>query len=261
MVSARKPKVLKIILIFIAVIVLVLVGLVFAASRLFNRNDSASDNPAARARGAEMIKNSKVIIVVGAHPDDLEYYTGGTLGTLAGEGKTVVGVLTADLSDIQKIRRTEAVKAAKTLGYIPVFLGHPERDYNGGLTDADKQEIRSEVKALINKYDADTLITYDSYDQAPIYHHVDHIVTGIEAQAAAEETGLENVYLYSSGHPNTRVDISSATAKKTEAISFHESQQNRRWIRLVRILFGWTRPGGDENEQRFFGNSESFRKI
>ena len=252
---------LKIILIVIVIIILVVVGLVFAASRMFSRTVETSNTPVAIANGKNLIKNSKVVIAVGAHPDDLEYYTGGTLGTLALEGKTVVGVLGTDLSFNQSIRRKEATKASKILGYVPVFLGHPERDYQSGLTEKDKKEMRIEIVALIKKYHADTVVAYDSNDQAPIYHHVDHIATGIAAQAAAKDTGIKNVYLYSSGHPNTRVDTASATAKKGLAVAAHVSQQDRRWIKLASFLFGWLRPAETKNGEHFFGNFESFRKI
>jgi LmbE family N-acetylglucosaminyl deacetylase len=254
---------MRTILIVILIIVVIIAALFFAASWLFNRNNNAADTPAAKARGAEMIKNSQVIVAVGAHPDDLEYYTGGTLGTLAAAGKRVIGVTSADLSVIQATRRAEGTKAAHILGYTPIFLGHPERDYKGskGLSDKDRKEIRAEIIAIIKKYHADTLIAYDSNDQAPIYHHIDHIRTGIEAQAAAKETGLKNVYLYSTGDPNTRVDTSSMTVKKGQAIAAHVSQQDRRWIRLARFLFGWIRPAASTPAERFVSAAESFRKI
>lgn len=252
---------LKIIVIIVAVIAFAFIALAVAANMLLSRTNNSGDTPAARSNGEELIKESKVIIAVGAHPDDLEYYTGGTLGMLAGEGETVIGVLTADLSFNQDVRRREATKAAKTLGYIPVFLGHPERDFEGGPTEQDKKEMRAEIIALIKKYNADTLIAYDSNNQGPIYHHVDHIASGIAAQAAAKETNIKNVYLYSSGEPNTRVDTSPATAKKSQAIAAHASQQDRRWIKFARVLFGWIRPSASKNDEHFFGNSESFRKI
>jgi N-acetylglucosamine malate deacetylase 1 len=254
---------IKIILIIVAIIVLIIIGLLFVASRMFSRNDAASNTPEAIARGSAMIKNAKVVVAVGAHPDDLEYYTAGTLGTLAAAGKQVIGVTATDLSDIQATRRAEGTKAARILGYTPIFLGHPERDYKGsrGLSEKDRRAIRAEVLAIIKKYHADTLIAYDSIDQAPLYHHVDHIATGVEAQAAAKEAGIKSIYLYSSGDPNTRVDISSMTVKKGQAVAAHASQQDRRWIKFARTYLGWVRPFGGKNGEHFFGNSESFRKI
>jgi len=252
---------LKIGLIVLVIVVIFIVAVYLAAGRLFNGMDKATDNPAARASGEGLVKNAEVVVVVGAHPDDLEYYTGGTEAVLTAAGKTVIGVLSADKSDEQEIRRAEARKAAAILGYKPVFLGHPEREYEGGLTDTDKREIRQEIREIIEENGADTVIAYDYADQAPIYHHIDHIATGKEAQAAAAEAGVENVYLYSSGHPDTRVDIGSVTAKKSAAMAAHESQRDRRWIKTLRILLGWLRPGGSDSQERYFTNSESFRKL
>lgn len=256
-------RIFLIILAVVTIFVLILVLLAIGAGAMFSRNSRVADPAQAKLNGQEMIKNAKVVVAVGAHPDDLEYYTGGTLGTLAAAGKKVIGVTTADLSVIQATRRAEGTKAAHILGYTPIFLGHAERDYKGsrGLSEKDRREIRAEVLAIIKKYHADTVIAYDSADQAPLYHHVDHIRTGVEAQAAARAAGVKQVYLYSSGAPNTQVDTTSVQAKKAKAIAAHVSQQNRGSIKALRIVFGWlpmARPGGGAPG---LSSTESFRKL
>ncbi len=266
---------LKVVLIVIAVVLFLLVAVVIASGLLFSRGNRSLATPKTRANGTKMLKDAKVVMAVGAHPDDLEYYTGGTLGVLAAKGKTVIGVLSADKSYIQSTRRAEARKAAGILGYKPVFLGHPERDFEGGLTAKDKSEIRQELKDLIKKYKVDTVIAYDYADQGPLYHHVDHIATGKEAQAAAKETGVENVYLYFSADPNTTIDVSSVLTKKSEAMAAHVSQHTKWYMAPLRLLFGWAQPakpaggagtqgvasGTATSDDHNFGNTESFRKL
>lgn len=260
------------VLVVIAVLAIgLLVALPYTASRLFNRINSVANPDEAKARGRELLKESKVIVAVGAHPDDLEYYTGGTLGVLAAEGKMVIGVISADKSPIQETRRAEMRKAADILGYKAIFLNHPDR----GLTRTDRTEIREQIKEIIKKYHADTVIAYDYADQGPMYHHVDHIATGQEAQAAARETGIKNVYLYFSADPNTAIDISSVLTKKSEAMAAHVSQHSKPYMAPLRWLFGWIRPAGSANTTRsqsaatgtataddhFFGDTEYFRKL
>lgn len=242
----------------IGILIVLLASLPIAANLLFRRATSVADIDEARANGRRLLKESKVVVAVGAHPDDLEYYTGGTLGTLAKEGVTVVGVISADLSPIQETRRAEQRKAAKILGYDHVvFLNHPDR----GLKDKDKAEIRRQIKDIIEKYNADTVIAYDYADQGPVYHHIDHILTGKEAQAAAEETGVKHVYLYFSANPNTAVDISGVIEKKSEAMAAHASQRNKWWLAPIRLIFGMGRPSDTSRNEPFFGNTEYFRKL
>jgi LmbE family N-acetylglucosaminyl deacetylase len=269
----RKKRVLKVALIVIAVIAIVVVILFVVASRLFDRTITVKNPARAKANGERLLKDSKVILAVGAHPDDLEYYTGGTLGVLAAEGKTVIGVLSVDLSYIQATRRAEARKAAGILGYKPLFLGHAERDYANGITPKDKAEIQQELKDLIKKYRVDTVIAYDSADQGPLYHHIDHILTGEAAQAAAKEAGVKDVYLYFSADPNTTVNVKSVITKKSEAMAAHVSQHTKWYMTLLRPLFGWLQParaggkpqsaasGTATSDDHNFGNTESFRKL
>lgn len=266
---------LKVSLIIIAVAIIAMALLVVIASQLADRTVKVKNLAQAKANGERLLKDSKIILAVGAHPDDLEYYTGGTLGVLAAEGKTVIGVLSADKSRIQSTRRAEVRVAAGIIGYKPVFLGHPERDFEGGLSDKDKAEIRKELKDIIRKYNVDTVLAYDYAEQAPIYHHVDHIATGKEAQAAAREAGVKHVYLYSSGAPNTIVSISSVTDKKSAAMAAHVSQHNKWYFAPLRLFFSWARPAwsdsGEEtqgaatstaaSDNHNFGNTESFRKL
>lgn len=271
----RKKKVLKITLIVIAVLVIAAVLLVVAAGRLLDRTITVKNPAQAKINGQRLLKDSKVILAVGAHPDDLEYYTGGTLGVLAAEGKTVIGVLSADKSYIQATRRAEARKAAGILGYKPLFLGHAERDFENGITAKDKAEIQQEIAAIIKKYKVDTVLAYDYADQGPLYHHVDHIATGEAAQAAAKETKVKNVYLYFSADPNTTVDVRSVVAKKSDAMAAHVSQHTKWYMTPLRLLFGWMQParsassGGNQSaatstatsDDHNFSNTESFRKL
>lgn len=275
----RKNRVLTAVLIILAIIAIAIAALPFVAGRLFSSVNTAKNPAQAEENGDEMINEAKVVMAIGAHPDDLEYYTGGTLGVMADKGKTVIGVTAADMSFIQATRRAEGRKAASFLGYKPIFLGHRERDYQGGLTAKDLTDIRQELKDLIKKYKVDTVIAYDYADQGPVYHHIDHILTGKEAQAAAREAGVKHVYLYFSADPNTTIDISGVLTKKSEAMAAHVSQHTKWYMGPLRILFGWLQPtrsassAGNQrpansaatstatSDDHNFGNTEAFRRL
>lgn len=251
---------MQILLITLAIIVVIVAAVMAAAQMMFSRMNAVKDPVRAAANGRVFLEESNVIIAVGAHPDDLEYYTGGTLATLSSKGKKVIGVLSADKSVIQETRRREAAEAAGILGYEPVFLGHPEREYGEGLTDSERTKMRRELKALIKKYGADTVIAYDYADQGPLYHHIDHIITGEEAQAAADEAGVKNVYLYYSANPDVSVDISEVADKKTQAMAAHKSQHDKWWSGPLRLMFGWFRSDDSRDTAPGFTGPETFRK-
>lgn len=71
-----------------------------------------------------MVFRSRVILAVGAHPDDIELGCGGTLCRAAELGARVIAVfLTRELSGDAEIRMRESRDALKVLGVKEVFFG------------------------------------------------------------------------------------------------------------------------------------------
>ncbi len=146
----------------------------------------------------------KRILVVAAHPDDLETTSGGTLTLLIARGIEVALLLgtdgdigTHDLSFTREalaaVRRQETLAGATALGIHDVFfLGHHDGELVADLA------LRAEVAAVYRRWQPDTIFTFDPAwgGQA----HPDHIAAGRAAVDAYMPSKME---LY---HPEQLVD-------------------------------------------------------
>jgi LmbE family N-acetylglucosaminyl deacetylase len=144
------------------------------------------------------------ILVVAAHPDDLETTSGGTLALLIGRGIEVALLLgtdgdigTHDLSftreTLAAVRREETLAGAAALGIVDVFfLGHHDGELVADLA------LRAEVADIYRRWQPDTIFTFDPAwgGQA----HPDHIAAGRAAVDAYMPSKME---LY---HPEQLVD-------------------------------------------------------
>jgi LmbE family N-acetylglucosaminyl deacetylase len=199
-----------------------------------------------RIEEEHMEQQQKSAMVIGAHPDDPDFGSGGTVGKWTGEGKQVIYVIctngdkgSSDLNmtseKLAEIRIREQLAAAKVLGVTEViFLGYPD----GGLEETDT--FRGQLVRLIRKYRPETVITHDPYRKFMGHH--DHRVAGQVALDAVfpyardhlfypehKKEGLipfkvGEVLLTGSEEPNLFVDIAKTFDLKTKAIACHVSQ-------------------------------------
>jgi LmbE family N-acetylglucosaminyl deacetylase len=137
---------------------------------------------------------AKRVLAIGAHPDDVEYFAGGTLLRLAQDGAAVALVVCSDgsrggrdLADAAEVRRAEQAEAAKRLGTTAVhWLGLPDGELAPG--DPLRRElvlaIRRERPELVLAHDPRTLWTVVGGIAQP--GHSDH--------RAAGQAALDAVY-------------------------------------------------------------------
>lgn len=178
----------------------------------------------------EMYKKQKVI-VVGAHPDDLETACGGTMSLLSAEGQEVVSAyLTRGEAGIQgvshekaaQIRSKEATDACKILNARAEFVGQID-----GSCEITKERY-TEMYNFLNKENPDIVYTH-----WPIDSHRDHRICSIlvydtwiqmgrsfELYYFEVDTGAQTQNFL----PTNFVDISSVIDKKHEACNCHVSQ-------------------------------------
>ncbi len=144
------------------------------------------------------------VLVVAAHPDDLETTCGGTVALLMARGAEVALLLctdgdigTHDLSftreTLAATRRQETVAGAAALDIHDVFfLGHHDGELVADLA------LRAEVAGIYRRWQPDTIFTFDPAwgGQA----HPDHTAAGRAAVDAYMPSKME---LY---HPEQLVD-------------------------------------------------------
>ncbi len=189
-------------------------------------------------------------LVLFAHPDDAEFFCGGTVARWTRDGCAVHYVCMTDGSAgsndpgttreaMREVRGREMQAAADILGVASVtFLGEPD-----GFLEVDRntrrkvtREVRRLRPAVIVAPDPSRLWHGNDY-----INHRDHKVAGELALAAVmpdaptrvmfqelEEEGLEpfevpNLYL-SSDEPDTFVDITETLPVKLKALAAHASQ-------------------------------------
>lgn len=198
-------------------------------------------------RSLEAFADVKRLIVVAAHPDDLESMCGGTIALLVARGVEVFSV-NCTLGDIgsqegtvlrpalaaRRIEETEA--AAKLLGLQAHFhLEHHDGELVPDLT------LRAQIARLYRITGADTLFTFDPYWTGQI--HPDHRAAGQAAldaympakmplyhPAQLRESGaalgkVERIFLFATDRdPDIYIDVEEIYAKKVAATLAHKSQ-------------------------------------
>ncbi|HNS03192.1 MAG TPA: PIG-L family deacetylase [Anaerolineae bacterium] len=197
--------------------------------------------------GIDAFSDVQRLIVVAAHPDDLETLCGGTVSLLTQRGVQVFSV-NCTLGDIgtqdaaatrpalATTRLLETEEAAAILGIEQVAsLGRHDGELVADL------ELRAQIARLYRITQADTLITFDPFWAGQI--HPDHRAAGQAALDAympskmplyrpehLREPGaglgcLQRVFLFSTDRePDVFVDVGSVYETKLAACLAHRSQ-------------------------------------
>jgi len=190
---------------------------------------------------------SQKVLVLTAHPDDAEFFAGGTLAKMAAAGAEVTtliatngdkGSFELDTVRLAEVRRMEALRAAGVLGVQEVvFLDH----HDGELDQLEPGRLREQFVRAIRERRPDVLFTFDPF--APFEDHPDHRAVALAALEAINFAsyplcypeqlagGLEphlvaEKYFFAKHptHANKTVDISETVQTKITAFLEHKSQ-------------------------------------
>jgi LmbE family N-acetylglucosaminyl deacetylase len=185
------------------------------------------------------------LLAVSAHPDDVEFTSGGSLVRWSEEGWIVHLIVCTDGSKgsqnpgddpraLSEMRRAEQAEAARTLGVRRVlWLGHPD----GELAQASG--LVEQLARYIRQFRPDRLLTWDAWK--PYQLHPDHRAAGLAAMDAVLAAGnphffprhraeglkpfrVEEAYLYGSDQADVVVDVTTTFERKMAAIKCHRSQ-------------------------------------
>jgi LmbE family N-acetylglucosaminyl deacetylase len=191
------------------------------------------------------------VLVVSAHPDDIEFGCAGTLCRWADEGAEVTFCIVTDGSTgtqdrnlmgrgLQDVRRTEAERAARVLGAKEVMW----LDHRDGYVEYTL-ELRRDIAVAFRRVRPHRYVVMDPASTIGdrFVNHPDHRAVGqasLDVVLTAGTTpghfpellekgldpwrGLRELWVMGPGDKPVAVDISATVDRKIEALLSHESQ-------------------------------------
>jgi LmbE family N-acetylglucosaminyl deacetylase len=226
----------------------------------------------------------ETILVIVAHPDDIEFGTGGSVATWTDAGHRVVYCIVTDGSagsndpDVQRDdliarRRAEQTRAAEIVGVHEVrFLG-----YQDGMLQPTL-ELRRDLTRIIRELKPYRVLIMDptavliQNERFDYINHPDHRAAGEAALYAIfpsaetrpifpelldegyEPHHVSEVYI-GMATPNIAIDISGVIERKIAALLAHESQLDSSTGEMVR---GWSAETGKQLGVEY---AETFRVM
>jgi LmbE family N-acetylglucosaminyl deacetylase len=201
---------------------------------------------------AEGPAEARTVLLIGAHPDDPEFSSGGTVASWVAAGLRVVYVVvtsgdkgtpdrTMTNERLVTTREAEQVAAAAELGVTDVvFLRFPDGELLPDL------RLRGAITREIRRWRPYAVLTHDPltmfYNNAFI-NHPDHRAVGtatvdaiyptardpLQFHSQIAEEGLEphkvkEIFIFGTETPNVLVDISATLDRKVAALRHHVSQ-------------------------------------
>jgi LmbE family N-acetylglucosaminyl deacetylase len=208
----------------------------------------------------------KIILAIGAHPDDIDFGCGATISKLASLGaKLYLAVCTdgnrgsrqtvVEKAELIKTRHQEQLNAAKIVGAEEVFFLEEE---DGNLISDIK--FKEKVVKLIRKLKPDMIFTHDPAwfyhireDGSATVNHTDHRACGEAVMDAVYPLardlqsfpdhiteGLEphtvpELYLFNFYNPTFVFNVTGFVDQKLQALAAHKSQiddfeEVKKWV-------------------------------
>jgi len=225
------------------------------------------------------------ILIVVAHPDDVEFGAGGSVAHWTASGAQVVYCIVTDgsagsndpnvnIAELIERRKAEQIEAAAVVGVQDVrFLGYPD-----GALEATI-DLRRQLTRIIRDVRPNRVVLMDptsvllSSEQFDYINHPDHRATGeatLYAVFPSAETrpifpellaeGLEphhvtELYVTLSEKPNIAVNVTPYIEQKIQSLLLHSSQLDASVSDMIR---GWDAANGKEAGVEF---AEVFRVL
>lgn len=212
-----------------------------------------------------MFESPGRVLAVSPHPDDLDFFAGGTIKRLVDSGfeVTVVDVSNGErgvnIPNLGSIRQHEQKNAQRILGYKNLkFLHYPDMKVN-------YKRLMRDLRNVWYETDPDIVFTFDPNFPLKFLTHKDHLAVGkAVCKLATEMDSNVKIYLYGSRKNNILVDISQSLDKKIEATLSHKSQlrfSSSIYKGVVRKMSNYAAIGSDiefGETFRAFHNFDSF---
>jgi len=232
-----------------------------------------------------MTTSDRVLVVL-AHPDDPEFFCGGTIARWAASGRDITYCLltrgdkgsdddSLSTQELAEIREVEQRAAAKTLGVHEVmFL----KELDGYVLPT--LDLRRDIVRVIRQVKPQVVITCDPTNFFPSNYYINHADHRAAGQATLDavypaarsalyfpelsnEEGLQphkvrEVYIAGAQHPNITVDITDFFSQKVAALTEHRSQIKDITALEERMRSRMLDPESPPDDPRYI---ERFRRI
>ena len=224
------------------------------------------------------------VLVVAAHPDDIEFGAAGTVARWVGEGAAVRYLLVTrgdkgsddpatDVVALAALREREQRAAASEIGVEGVdFLDEPDGQVEPSLRlrELVTRAIRAFRPEVVMTHDPTVLFVNNEWVNHPDHRAVgqvtvdavfptardplnfrEHLDAGLEAWKVAE------LFLWSTNEANQLVDIAGTIERKIDALGRHASQ-----FRSFDEIARWVRRRSEElGDRAGYHAAEGFRRV
>jgi len=189
--------------------------------------------------------NEKKVMVVAAHPDDADFYCGGTIAKWIEQGARVKYLICTDGAlgseeeeknplELVELRKKEQETANEKLEVEEtIWLNYPDMSLPAG------EELREKIAMEYRRFCPEIVFSFDPWLRYEL--HPDHTIAGREAiyarlaakmpmkYAQNEHGGLKawsvsEMYLFKTDAPDMWVDTEDQLEKKLAALECHFSQ-------------------------------------
>ncbi len=197
------------------------------------------------------------VLVIGAHPDDIEPQMGGTIAKLTKSGHEVLIVQFNDIDgELNDIRFNESCDAAKIIGAKIIHLHY---DQNNFILE---RKLVKDLDKIILEFKPSDIFTCWEHDS-----HQDHQVVSKVVLAATRKNDT-NLYYYEPILPggittysfksNYFVDITDTMEDKIKSVRAHKSQLERFGEDWVEAIYGRAKLRGFQINVKY---SEAFQIV
>ena len=224
------------------------------------------------------------VLVVAAHPDDIEFGAAGTVARWVGEGSVVRYLLATrgdkgsddpatDIVALAVLREREQRAAATEIGVERVdFLDEPDGQVEPSLRLRERftHAIRSFRPEIVMTHDPTVLFVNNEWVNHPDHRAVGQVTVDAVFPTARDplnfrehlEAGLgawkvAELFLWSTNEANQLVDIGGTLERKIDALGQHASQ-----FRSFEEIARWVRRRSEElGERAGYRAAEGFRRV
>ncbi len=197
----------------VTLLVLLLIGLVFAV--FYMRRTPA---PAAKQRR---------LLVVAAHPDDLELACGGSLARFADRGHEIMAIVMSrgGAGGEPEVREQEALSAASHLQLAGISV----REFTDTKMAGETEAMVKEVELAVGLFQPDVILTHSEHDQ-----HQDHYAVHLAVMRGGRRCPtilcFESPSVTNDFAPRYFVDIADYVEAKIAAVQEHVNQSGKPYM-------------------------------